>query len=311
MKFFDLKGVSETLIYPLYLRYRESIRQSGRIQDKIYAEIIQRIDWDFSDLETISEDAQLGIVCRTLIFDNLTKAYIQKYPRGMIISLGSGLDFRFERVDNGKIQWIDIDLPRVIALREKCFPKTDRNSSVSSSILDFSWMASVPAYPPPLFVAEGIFVYFSQEQVKNCLMHISKNYPRSQMILDTYSRYYIQLLKKENPSSLLLKQIYHLIQWGMDGWYELEAAGIQVLDERFQTDIYGDRMPGELSEMMEVFPWIREFSRIGHLRLGVKKLLDDSEKGLGSQEYSTQLFKSLQENFAAKEYIKKLQRRTT
>jgi O-methyltransferase involved in polyketide biosynthesis len=33
--------------------------------------------------------------------------------------MGCGLDNRFERVDNGKIRWFDVDLPGSIAVRKK------------------------------------------------------------------------------------------------------------------------------------------------------------------------------------------------
>jgi O-methyltransferase involved in polyketide biosynthesis len=55
------QGVSETLLYPLYMRYRETRRDDGRIKDKRYAEIVDQIEYDFSDLENVSEYSQLGI----------------------------------------------------------------------------------------------------------------------------------------------------------------------------------------------------------------------------------------------------------
>ena len=38
---------------------------------------------------------------------------------GMIDQNLSGLDSRFERVDNGQVEWYDLDLPEVIELRQK------------------------------------------------------------------------------------------------------------------------------------------------------------------------------------------------
>jgi O-methyltransferase involved in polyketide biosynthesis len=38
-----------------------------------------------------------------------------------MVELGTGLNTRFERLDNGRVHWFDLDLPDVMALRRVFF----------------------------------------------------------------------------------------------------------------------------------------------------------------------------------------------
>jgi O-methyltransferase involved in polyketide biosynthesis len=48
------------------------------------------------------------------------------------VELGTGLNTRFERVDNGTVHWIDLDLPDTIALRRRYFADTERRQMVGA-----------------------------------------------------------------------------------------------------------------------------------------------------------------------------------
>jgi O-methyltransferase involved in polyketide biosynthesis len=64
-------------------------------------------------------------------------AFLSNHPRSVtIVNLGAGLDTGFYRVDNGFIQWIDVDLPEVIELRKTVIPETDSSRRISGSPLD-------------------------------------------------------------------------------------------------------------------------------------------------------------------------------
>ncbi|HBZ19782.1 MAG TPA: hypothetical protein DEO60_01525 [Bacteroidales bacterium] len=43
-----------------------------------------------------------------------------------IKNIGCGLDTRFERIDNGKLKWFDIDFPEVIKLRGRFMNENSR-----------------------------------------------------------------------------------------------------------------------------------------------------------------------------------------
>jgi O-methyltransferase involved in polyketide biosynthesis len=49
--------------------------------------------------------------------DRALKAYLTDEPQATVVNLGCGFDTTFQRVDNGTMRWIDLDLPDVIELR--------------------------------------------------------------------------------------------------------------------------------------------------------------------------------------------------
>ena len=55
----------------------------------------------------------------------------------MIVHIGCGFDSRFERVDNGQVEWYDLDLPDVIKLRRKLIgDEGNRYHLIDCSVFD-------------------------------------------------------------------------------------------------------------------------------------------------------------------------------
>jgi O-methyltransferase involved in polyketide biosynthesis len=52
-------------------------------------------------------------------FDRRTQAFLARVPAAVVVHIGCGLDTRFERVDNGQVEWYGLDLPEVIELRRQ------------------------------------------------------------------------------------------------------------------------------------------------------------------------------------------------
>lgn len=113
----NLNGVSETLLVPLWARAVEAKHPDPIIKDVKAAEIMQEIEYDFAKLDG-EWPTQISVVVRTELLDRATEAFINRHPDAVIINIGCGLDTRFSRLDNGKVQWYDLDLPEVINTRQ-------------------------------------------------------------------------------------------------------------------------------------------------------------------------------------------------
>jgi len=57
-----------------------------------------------------------------------------------VVHIGCGLDSRFDRVDNGQVEWYDLDIPEVIELRRKLFgDEGERHHLLGCSVLEDAW----------------------------------------------------------------------------------------------------------------------------------------------------------------------------
>ena len=108
------------------------------------------------------------------------------HPAATVVEVGTGLNTRFERVDNGQVHWLDVDLPDTIALRRKFFADTARRRMVAASVLDEDWFPAVAQQPGPyFFVAEGVLVYLPEDQVTGALARIAARFGGALLALDT------------------------------------------------------------------------------------------------------------------------------
>ncbi len=183
----NLKGIPETSLIPLWARAVEARCPRPIITDDKSIEMMERIDYDFSKFEG-AWMSQIGVVIRTQLLDNATKAFVNKYPHAIIINIGCGLDTRFSRLDNGKICWYDLDFPEAISVRRQFFCETDRYKMIAKSVFDYSWIDEIgPSNKPVLIIAEGVFMYFTEQEVKNLMNMLIASFRETQMLIEIIS----------------------------------------------------------------------------------------------------------------------------
>lgn len=187
-----LGDVQETSLIPLACRASETKRKNPRITDEMAVKIV-----DSLRIETKKYDKIIThecVVARTIMFDETAKKLIKKYPYAICINIGCGMDNRFPRVDNGKISWYNIDLPDSIAVRKKVYAESDREKMIAGNILDSEWTKFIPKNKPVIIIAEGLFMYFTREQIKNILEIISDNFEKGYLVVELMR----QSVMKEN-----------------------------------------------------------------------------------------------------------------
>lgn len=174
----DLKlgDVQETALIPLAVRASESKRKNARIYDKKAVEIIETLAVDTKNYDKFFSHE--GVVARTIMFDREVKKLLKKYPDAVCVNIGCGLDDRFSRVDNGLVQWFNVDLPDSIEVRKKVFSESEREHMLAADILDSGWTENVPKSKITIIIAEGLFMYFSKEQLRKILNNITNSFEK-------------------------------------------------------------------------------------------------------------------------------------
>ena len=223
-----LQGVEETMLIPLSIKANETLRKKPRIRDKKAVEIIQKLQIDTTKYDKFMSHE--GVVARTILFDKALNAILKKIPDAVCVCIGCGLDARFERVDNGKILWYDLDLPNVMEIRKQYFEQKQRVFTIAKSVFDPSWIEEVVKDKTTIFIIEGVLMYFREEQVRNLLNVLCENFPKSIFLLELSPPF----LKKFGNHHDTVKNTTATFQWGIDTAKELEqyVKGLQLVEEK-------------------------------------------------------------------------------
>jgi O-methyltransferase involved in polyketide biosynthesis len=230
----ELGAVQQTLFIPLAARARETRRKRPVLQDPKAAEILASVDFD----ETKYGRGWGGsvTVLRTAIFDCWVSDFLAEHPDGTIAEIGTGLNTRFDRVDNGQAHWIELDLPDTIELRRRFFADSGRRRMVAASVLDEDWLAAVRESPGPyFFVADGVLAYL--DQAPQVIARIARGFPGSLIAFDTYS----QRTLEQQHRLAARKNMDARWAWSCDDPRTLESLGLKVVQEAAVT-----RPPAEL-----------------------------------------------------------------
>jgi len=221
----------ETLLIPLYTKAQPG---NPLFFDPKAQDILSQVDYDFTRLRVPYKTVIL--VCqRAKKLDAVTRDFLAGHPSGSVLHLGCGLDGRFWRVDDGKVEWYDLDMPPVIELRQRFYPASEqRYHMIASSVTDLEWVKLViAAGRPVLVVAEGLLMYLGEAEVRRLLLRLQEAFPGCRLVADVFSRMTARLATR-HPA---LKQTGASIGWGIDDPREIEAwsPGTHLLEEWFFT----------------------------------------------------------------------------
>ncbi len=214
----NFDNVSETLLITLYARARDAHNKNSVLNDMKSAEIASQIDYDFSKFNK-SWASYYGILARAKTMDNEIRKFIEKNPDCIIVSIGAGLDTRFERIDNGKITWYNLDFPSVIEQRKLFFKENLRVKNIPKSALDPSWAKDIEINEKKLLlISEGVLMYFSEEEVKNFLNILTDNFFSFTAYFDLL---YKGLVGKEKSHDTVKNMENAQFKWGVKDGSEI------------------------------------------------------------------------------------------
>ncbi|MFH1050019.1 MAG: class I SAM-dependent methyltransferase [bacterium] len=226
----ELGKVQETLLLPLWGRAVETQKENPRLTDTTALEILNKIDYDFSIFEkNLSFIIQYTWIARALHIDNTIKEYLKNNPFGIIINIGCGLDTTFSRIDNGSVQWFDIDLPDVMELRKKFIQTTNRQRSIITSFLEKDWLNEFKKNDYPLLIAGGVFYYFEENQIKNFFIRISDKFLSSELLFDIASPLGVKVSNEKVLKSSGMDDS-SVLKWGIK-----KAKDMEKWDDRIKV----------------------------------------------------------------------------
>ncbi len=241
-----LDPVARTLLIPLWARAAETRKRRPMVSDPRALEICGLMDYDFRTFRR-AYGTQLGCVLRGLLYDQWVAEFIAAHPGGTVVELGAGLGTRFERIDDGRARWIDVDLPDVIALRRRHVEASSRRSFVAASVLDPAWMHRVREISagPYFFVSEGMLMYLDEADVRSLLVRLADAFGACEIALDSIASLIVRHQRLHDSMKHMMDAPF---RWGIDDVRDIErwSARFRVGDVATLPDIarrFPDQVP--------------------------------------------------------------------
>jgi O-methyltransferase involved in polyketide biosynthesis len=174
------------MMIPLWARAAETKKRRPLVRDERALEICESLDFDFATFRH-AYGTQAGCVVRGILYDAWASEFLARHPGGTIVELGAGLSTRFERIDDGRARWVDVDLPDAMELRRRHVTPSERRALVAASVLDPAWPAAVArAAPGPyFFVCEGVLMYLEPAEVRALLVRIADAFGPTELAFDS------------------------------------------------------------------------------------------------------------------------------
>jgi len=186
----SLPGISKTLLMPLLARAKATREHSSIFTDTKALEIVERLRLDLAEFDqTLHPSHEIFAIARSRALDACVRRFLSEHPRATVVNLGAGLDTAYQRLDNGFLNWIDVDMTPVVEVRRTLIPETDRNHYVAASVLEGERVKKIkPRSTEVFFLACGVLVYFRVAELRNLFSVISLSFPASEMAFDMQSK---------------------------------------------------------------------------------------------------------------------------
>ncbi|MCC9183577.1 class I SAM-dependent methyltransferase [Mycolicibacterium mageritense] len=123
------------------------------------------------------------------MLDRLVDQFIADHPDAVVVELGCGLETRMHRLAPPvTVDWYDIDLPDVIALRRQLIPELDRGHPIAASLTEPGWLTEIPCEQPAIIVADGVLGFLTEADNKQILRTITDHFTAGgELIFNAYT----------------------------------------------------------------------------------------------------------------------------
>ncbi|MDB9524828.1 class I SAM-dependent methyltransferase [Oscillatoria sp. CS-180] len=243
----DVMGVvSETALITLKARVIETEKPYPIIQDVVSKQCLSIIQSHLpADVQNRILNRKLPssltshIALRTRKYDTETSAFIANNPSGLVVSLGCGFDTRYWRVSDKAWNYVEIDLPEVVAIKQAILADRITYPMIGCSVLDDNWIEAIQQLQTEnvFFIAEGLLMYLAPADIIRLFDKLSQSFTNSFVLFEIVHRRYTQGLWKKNIEAKMKRALGTdagaVYQFGIATAGEVETYGndIKVIEE--------------------------------------------------------------------------------
>jgi O-methyltransferase involved in polyketide biosynthesis len=184
----DLTPVERTAFVTQYARAVDSRWPRPILGDTLADDIVAKINYDFDGLG-VPASAIRQTALRAKLLDDRAREFIAEHPDAVVVDLGAGLATPMQRVaPPSTVDWYSVDLPNVIALRDKVVPADAHAHSIAASLADNAWTELIPADRPTFLIADGLIAFVPESLLVNLFRHIPEHFHAGELAINDYGR---------------------------------------------------------------------------------------------------------------------------
>lgn len=175
-------------------------------------------------------------VLRAKKYDSFIVNFLSKFPDAAVVNIGCGLDNRFERIDNDRITFFDLDLPDIMNIKKQIFPETGRYCQISKSVFELDWIDDIES-SNVILVAEGVFMYCKEQDVKNLFASLQEKLNSPEIVFEVFNSKWLKGWRKRIMEFKLKKELKlgegTTFQFGISDSDAIESwnLGMKLLDD--------------------------------------------------------------------------------
>jgi O-methyltransferase involved in polyketide biosynthesis len=212
--------LEDSLFLTLYARARDYRRDHPILGDAAADRIVRTVDYGYDKLD-IDTNLILNVALRAKKLDQVASAFLARHPDAIGLDLGAGLDTRANRLDPpSTVDWYDVDLPAVAALRESVIPRQPNRHVIGADVTEKDWLDAIPTDRPAVIAADGLMGFLTRDELISLWNRLISHFPGGEIVFNSYTRRSIWLARHA-PGT---KSVADLVKFpGMDDPREPEG----------------------------------------------------------------------------------------
>jgi O-methyltransferase involved in polyketide biosynthesis len=183
-----LTPVEQTALLTLSAHALDSRCRRPILCDSLAAEVAGRLNYDFDALR-VPASVRCPVALRAKMLDERVRTFTAEHPDAVVVDLGAGLDNRIVRSrPPATVDWYNLDLPAVIALRDAVLPAGRQEHSVAARIGDLGWADAIPADRPTMLIADGLTGFLSEPVTVSLFQTVTDHFRTGELAFNDYGR---------------------------------------------------------------------------------------------------------------------------
>lgn len=107
----------------------------------------------------------MASVCRQDVIDKKIIKFLEENENCNVVFLGAGLETAYNRINNKKANFYQVDLPNVIEIRKRILGNAENERLISGDMFTLEWIKEIDTELPTMIAVSGVYQYFNKEKI--------------------------------------------------------------------------------------------------------------------------------------------------